>query len=253
MKRNAANRPNADLVKPFDLFIIGLTILSIINLGLYLILKDETLTYAIGIIDLVVSAIFFVDFIRLFITAPNKAGYFFKDFGWADLLASLPFPQLKILRIFRLIKAYGLIRRVGLKGIERQLQKDKATTAILSIVLIIILLLEFGSVGILLLEESAGADSPIQTATDAIWWVYVTITTVGYGDMYPVTDNGRLLGVLVMLVGVGLFGVVTGFLANKFLPSESDGESNAINKDRAIAELRQEVKELKELIIEQKK
>ncbi|NCU38745.1 two pore domain potassium channel family protein [Candidatus Saccharibacteria bacterium] len=69
----------------------------------------------------------------------------------------------------------------------------------------------------------------------------MTITTVGYGDQYPVTLGGRFVGMIVMLVGVGLFGVVTGYLANKFLPS---GEESTAKGSNDVAELRDEVKRM---------
>lgn len=251
LKRRIAPRTG---VRPYDLFMFAVTILSLVNLVLYLVIRDSSLLIAIGSIDIILSGLFLIDFLRLFFRAPKRATYFFKQFGWADLLASLPFPQFKILRIFRLIKAYGLIKRAGWKNIRTTFSKDRASTAIFIVLFVIILLLEFGSVGILAIE----GDDPsanIHTASDALWWVYVTITTVGYGDTYPVTNAGRILGGFVMLVGVGLFGVVTGYLANKFLPS-SDGEQSesvAINKDASIRQLNQEVKELRALIEERLK
>jgi voltage-gated potassium channel len=65
--------------------------------------------------------------------------------------------------------------------------------------------------------EQRNADSNIKTGSDSLWWAYVTITTFGYGDRFPVTDAGRIIGVVVLTAGVGLFGVFTGFLANLFL------------------------------------
>lgn len=251
LKRRIAPRTG---VSPYDLFMFAVTILSLVNLVLYLFIRDETLLIAIGSIDIILSGLFFIDFLRLFFRAPKRATYFFKQFGWADLLASLPFPQFKILRIFRLIKAYGLIKRAGWKNIRATFSNDRASTAIFIVLFVIILLLEFGSVGILAIEGD-DPNANIHTASDALWWVYVTITTVGYGDTYPVTNAGRVVGAFVMLVGVGLFGVVTGYLANKFLPL-SDGEKSesvAINKDASIRQLNQEVKELRALIEERLK
>ena len=79
-----------------------------------------------------------------------------------------------------------------------------------------ILVLEFGSLWILHVEQNApGAN--ITSASDALWYTIVTISTVGYGDRYPVTNEGRLIGSLIIVVGVGIFGTFTGYLANLFL------------------------------------
>jgi len=213
-------RRRHEIVTPYDLFLVAITLLSLVNLILYLFVKQNTLITAIGIIDVVISGFFFADFLRLFFNASSKFNYFFKDFGWADLLASFPYPLFKLLRIFRLGKAYRVLGRAGFRGVLQSVDKSRASAALLLVLFTIILLLEFGSVGILLLEQKS-PDANIKTASDAIWWVYVTITTVGYGDRYPVTNGGRIFASFVMLVGVGLFGVVTGFLANKFLTPSS--------------------------------
>jgi voltage-gated potassium channel len=83
------------------------------------------------------------------------------------------------------------------------------------------LVIESGAFLVLMAERSA-PDANIQSASDAMWWVYVTITTVGYGDRYPVTTMGRLVGILVMTMGVGLFGTLAGFIANKLLAPDTD-------------------------------
>jgi len=242
-------RPQEDPT-PYQLFIVAITILSLVNIVLLLVIKDPVLLITIQTMDLLLSLLFFIDFLRLFYKAENKVHYFFKDYGWADLLASFPFPQLKLLRIFRLVKAYGIIKRAGFEGVKRGFNKNRASAAVLLVFFIILLLLEFGSVGILALENNS-PDANIKTASDAMWWVYVTITTVGYGDRYPVTNGGRLFATFIMLVGVGLFGVITGFLANKFLPSSSanpETDSVALNKDAAIAHMREEIKEIHVLL-----
>jgi voltage-gated potassium channel len=239
------------VITPYDLFIVAITILSLVNAVLYIILNNGTLRITIGIIDFLLSGLFLVDFFRLLSKAQNKTYYFFRDFGWADLLASLPFPQFKFLRIFRLVKAYGIMRRAGLQGLRRGLAESPASAALLTVFFIIILLLEFGSVGILLLEDRS-PNANIKTASDAIWWVYVTITTVGYGDRYPVTNGGRLFATFIMLVGVGLFGVITGFLANKFIPSsDKSSAKDTSQQDAAIAEMQQELKEIRALLVQQ--
>jgi voltage-gated potassium channel len=140
----------------------------------------------------------------------------FRQFGWADLLASLPLPQLKILRIFRLLRVYRLMRRYGVTTIGRSLLRDRAGNALLTLIFIAILMLEFGSLTMLSLEHDVeGAN--ITTASDALWYVIVTMSTVGYGDQFPVSNPGRLLGTVIIIVGVGIFGTLTGYLANLFL------------------------------------
>ena len=166
--------------------------------------------------NVLLSVIFLADFTYRLLTADSKFDYFFRQFGWADLLASLPFEQVKILRIFRLIRVGRLLHDYGVKNIARTLIKDRAGSALLTLLLMGILVLEFGSLEMLHVEQYApGAN--ITTAGDAIWYVIVTISTVGYGDRYPVTGAGRVAGSLIIIVGVGIFGTFTGYLANLFL------------------------------------
>jgi voltage-gated potassium channel len=123
----------------------------------------------------------------------------------------------------RLLKVYAIVRRTGTRRLLLEVKNNMASSALYIVLFMIIVLLQFGSVAILYVESSS-AESNIVTSSDALWWVYVTITTVGYGDTYPVTNSGRLIGAIVLLTGVGLFGVVTGFLANKFMPRETANE-----------------------------
>jgi voltage-gated potassium channel len=234
-------------ISPYDLFVIALTALSIVNLTLYVLLSDTTVLYVVGVIDLLISIFFFIDFLKRLFTAKSKKRYLIFEYGWADFLASMPFPQVKILRIFRLIKGYGLIKKAGIAGIKKEFNDNRASSALFIVLFMIILLLEFGSILVLAAERSNPAAN-ITTAGDALWWVYVTITTVGYGDQYPVTIEGRLVGIVVMLVGVGLFGVITGFLANKFLSTSNPEDNQVINIDPAIIDLQTEVAEIKSML-----
>jgi voltage-gated potassium channel len=96
------------------------------------------------------------------------------------------------------------------------------------------------SVAILQVEKVP--ESNIKTAEDAIWWAFVTTTTVGYGDKYPVTTEGRFIAVFLMATGVGLFGTFTGFLASWFV--EEDKE----NKDDQLKLLREEIAAVKKML-----
>jgi len=80
----------------------------------------------------------------------------------------------------------------------------------------------FGSISILQFETAP--ESNIKTAEDAIWWAFVTITTVGYGDRYPVTTEGRIIAAFLMITGVALFGTFTGFIAAWFMGDKSNNK-----------------------------
>ena len=231
----------ADLKSPgYEIFIGVLSILSIVNLALRYIAQDENLDQVLAIMNGLLSLIFLIDFTYRLFTAESKTDYFFRQFGWADLLASLPFEQVKILRIFRLVRVGRLLYDYGAKNVARTLIKDRAGSALLTLLLMGILVLEFGSLEILNLEQYApGAN--ITTAGDALWYCIVTISTVGYGDQYPVTRAGRLVGSLIIVIGVGIFGTFTGYLANLFLaPSKKTAAAEvASGSDDARAKLAQ--------------
>ena len=210
-------RPRSELKSTgYEIFIGILSILSIVNLVLLLAVRDNSLDTVLEVMNAIFSIIFLADFTYRIFTAPSASAYFFKHFGWADLLASLPFAQLKILRVFRLVRVYRLLKKVGVRAIGRALIKDRAGSALYVLLLMGILVLEFGSLIMLAFEEHApGAN--ITTASDAIWYTIVTISTVGYGDQYPVSQLGRITGTVIIVVGVGIFGTFTGYLANFFL------------------------------------
>jgi len=217
-------RPATELKNTgYEIFIGMLSILSLVNLVLiYAFVPDENLQNILEAMNALLSGIFMLDFIFRLASAPSRSDYFVKQFGWADLLASIPLPQLKVLRVFRLLRVYRLLRELGLPTIWRGLVKDKAGSALYSLLTAGILVLEFGSLTMLRIEQYA-PESNIKTASDALWYTIVTISTVGYGDRFPVTDTGRLMGALIIVVGVGIFGTFTGYLANFFLsPSKSE-------------------------------
>ena len=200
----------------YEIFIGILSLLSIVNLVLVYAAQEQSLDTVLEVMNAIFSVIFLADFLYRIVTVPSPGAYFFRHFGWADLLASMPFAQLKFLRILRLMRVYRLLRDVGIRTIGRTLSKDRAGSSLYILLLMGIFVLEFGSLTILRIEQYApGAN--ITTASDAIWYTIVTISTVGYGDQYPVTDAGRAIGAGLIVLGVGIFGTFTGYLANFFL------------------------------------
>ena len=214
----------------YELFIGALSILSIFNLILELVYKDPNLDQVLAIMTAIMTPIFLGDFFYRLFTTESKSKYFLRSFGWADLLSSLPFPQFKILRVFRLWRVIRLFNEFGMRNLVHEFVTHRAENALLTVGFLVLCVLEFGSLAVLLAERSS-PDANITNAYDAIWWVYVTITTVGYGDRFPVTNSGRLVGVVVMTAGVGLFGTLSGFLANAFLSPQKKEEPAAATPD----------------------
>lgn len=207
----------------YEIFIGVLSLLSIANIVMmYTIVNDDALDAVLSLMNGLFSAIFLVDFAYRLATAPQRGAYFFRHFGWADLLASLPLPQLKVLRVFRLVRVFRLLRELGPRTVVRTLVRDRAGSALFALLIMGVLVLQFGSLLMLYVEQYApGAN--ITSASDALWYTVVTISTVGYGDRFPVTDLGRIFGGVIIVVGVGIFGTFTGYLANLFLsPRKGD-------------------------------
>lgn len=201
----------------YEIFIGVLSILSIVNLVLmYAFAADPSLQLVLSVMNALFSGIFLGDFLYRLFTAPSAAHYFFRGFGWADLFASLPFAQVKILRLFRVLRVFRLLRELGPRTLWTTLVHDRANSALMTLLLLGIFVLQFGSLSILAVEGKADGAN-ITSASDALWYTVVTISTVGYGDQFPVTNAGRLIGTLVIVVGVGIFGTFTGYLANLFL------------------------------------
>ncbi len=234
----------------YELFILLLSLLSIINLVLELIPGiNAEVKRVLQTIDLFLSIFFMGDFLYRFFTAESKTRYFFKNWGWADLLASLPLPRVRIFRVFRIVRVFRLLRWFGIRHLLHEIRNNRAGSALYLTVFLVIVVLE--SAGILILyAEAHNPQANITTASDAIWWGYVTITTVGYGDKYPVTKTGRLIGMMLLTAGVGLFGVLTGFLANAFLaPQEQEEPSDSLDPNDPKAKLAQ----VKQLLAAQEK
>jgi voltage-gated potassium channel len=235
----------------YELFVAAISILSVVNIVISYIPKmDLDAINVIYIINAVLTLLFIYDFSLRLATAPSRSGYFFRNYGWADLLAIIP--ALRIFRLFRIYKAYRIVRKHGGSYILTYLSRNRAESALYLLVLMVILIIESGAI-LVLQAEGASQSANILTANDAIWWTYVTITTVGYGDRFPVTTAGRLVGILVLTTGVAVFATFAGFISSKLLaqPGKEDEspEQPPAGEDQASRYLA----ELKHLISEREK
>jgi voltage-gated potassium channel len=241
----------------YELFIGALSVLSLVNIVLLALLRDQATQNVVRFMDVVLSVVFLADFLVRLRRAPSRTAYFVRQYGWADLLASLPFPQIKILRVFRLTRVIRILRRYGGRSIVLSLVRDRAGSALLSLLLVGVLMMQFGSLWLLRLEGRS-PEANIVNASDAMWYVIVTMSTVGYGDQYPVTNAGRELGSVIIVVGVGIFGTLTGYLANLFLaPRNADGVQGQLEPPEppqpthAVADAEDQLTRLREALASQ--
>lgn len=116
----------------------------------------------------------------------------------------------RVARLLRVLRGVRSARMIGAVVLER-----RAQSAFLGAALVAFLTVFLGAVAVLRVERPMGGN--ITTAGDALWWAMVTMSTAGYGDLYPVTAEGRVVAVVLMVVGVGLFGAVTGLFASWIL------------------------------------
>ena len=195
-------------------------------------LPPET-TALLNTIDTLVCFVFIGDFLFNVFKAKNKLEYL--KWGWIDLISSIP--NIQILRWGRFARVIRILRILrGLRStklILKFLFTNRAKGTFASVAMISFVLTVFSSIAILNCETDP--DSNIRNASDALWWSFVTITTVGYGDFYPVTLLGRIVAVLLMTAGVGLFGTFTAYVATYFLEKEEAKEE--LREERILAEL----------------
>lgn len=202
---------------------------------------DENAQVVLAAIDTAICFIFLADFIHSLARAPNRPRYLV-TWGWIDLISSIPMigflrwgRAARVVRILRVLRGVRSAKVLSLFALER-----RAEWAFLSTVFVAILAMVFSSIAIMQLETSE--DVNIGTPEEALWWAFVTITTVGYGDYYPVTTEGRILAAVLMAVGVGLFGTFTAFVASWLLgKAEPQG-------DPELKKIRTELQEIRELL-----
>jgi len=217
-------------------------VVSLLSLGIMTAFVAVDLTPATRTIldtaDTVVCCLFVVDFAVSLALAPNKARYLV-TWGWLDLLSSIPTVDfarwgragrvLRVLRVLRVMRATRIMAGFALE--------HRAGNAALAGVLLLLLVVFASSIAILHFEDVEGGN--IREAHDAMWWAVTTVSTVGYGDFYPVTWEGRLIAVLLMVTGVGSFATVAAGLASWFMQPSGQSELAALTQQ--VEQLRRAV------------
>jgi voltage-gated potassium channel len=225
----------------YELFILLISALSIGNLAFMTVslmtgLGQGNSNAVVLYMEIALTPIFLADFLYRLYRARSTTRYFLRDYGWADLLSVVPL--LRVFRIVHIARVVRSIRRAGSDRVFAELDESRAAATFAFTIFLVFLVLEVTGASIFSVEGSNPAAN-IQSPGDALWWGLVTITTVGYGDQFPVTPLGRLIGVFLLFAGIALFSVLTGFIANAFLaPRRRRRRLGASEPDDAIAHLR---------------
>lgn len=197
--------------------------------------------------DRAICVAFLADFAISLARAPNKWKYFV-TWGWLDLISSIPTLDVarwgrlaRLARIARVLRGVRATRMLTTAILRQRTQSTSFAAALLAFLLVV-----GCSTAILYVETDRSSN--IKTASDALWWSFTTITTVGYGDRYPVTGAGRLIAALLMTGGVGLFGTFSAALAAWFLARREEKTNDATLLRAELAELKESVNTLRNLL-----
>jgi len=225
--KDAQAENKSDKLSPFQFVILVLSVYVLAALFYQVALRPSpAVCQLLDWIDTFVCMIFLGDFFYRLYRAPSKLE--FLKWGWIDLISSIPaldiFRWGRFVRVFRILRMLRAFR--GAKELINFLFRNRAKGTLASVALISIILTIFCSIAILNLEDSK--DSNIKSPEDALWWAWVTVTTVGYGDKFPVTTEGRIVAAILMTAGVGVFGTFTGLVAGIFMQERQKNEETEL-------------------------
>jgi voltage-gated potassium channel len=183
--------------------------------------------------ELVLTALFAAEFGTRFLASYDRIGYLRSH--WIDLVALIPAGRglriFRLVRLLRLVRAFaGVYRAASHVGrIVHHRSLGLLVTAWLGVMVLC-------SAGLYIAEN--GVNEAINSPLDALWWGVTTITTVGYGDVTPVTPEGRLAAAILMLLGIGLFGAITATVTSYILATGGASGPSAAERLRELAALR---------------
>jgi len=212
--------------KWFDIILLVFIVASIITVMLESVesidLKYHTL---FNYIEWAITILFTIEYFIRIISLKNPKKYIFSFYGIIDLLSTLPkylsyilvgahalvaLRALRLLRIFRILK---LARFIGES--ENLIKALKASRAKISVFLLAVLSIAV-ILGTLMYLIEAGQDSGFDSIPRSVYWAIVTLTTVGYGDIAPITPFGQLIASVIMILGYAIIAIPTGIVSAEF-------------------------------------
>jgi voltage-gated potassium channel len=208
----------------------------------FMVLSAPTLT-VFRWIDNAACGIFFIDVLVRWRRMGWSAEFW--RWGWVDLLAAIPFDAafrtLQIIRVYRILRVLRILYK--LQELTTGTTLNERLLALPGVALVMIVF----STALMVQAERHAPGATIKSGGDALWWALTTVTTVGYGDTYPVTTEGRIIAAGLMLVGIALFGSISAIVTSKLiLPKETKDHEELRREVRAlhgeIRELRDELR-----------
>jgi voltage-gated potassium channel len=234
----------------YELFILVLTVLSLVIMVALILPLNQATIKLLTVYDNLICVVFLGDFAMNMTRSSPKRSYFIGRRGWLDLVGSIPTfgffrftALLRLARLSRLARITRLLRGENKRDLVQDVVTHRGQYAAFITVLAAFLVLTLSSI-LMLQFESRSPDANIKTGGGSLWWGVVTITTVGYGDEYPVTVLGRITATLVMFAGVGIIGALASILASILVPpgatqEEKDEDASAA---RAMQDQLREIK-----------
>ncbi|EKO3441963.1 TPA: potassium channel family protein [Vibrio fluvialis] len=230
-----------DETKPMSLLslILSFMALFVISGLLFVPVEHETRQVLIGL-DFVICSIFILQLCIDLIRAADRMQFLKRH--WIDILASIPMIEpLRFARIFHILRVI-LVIRSG-RTILRQLLANRRETTLATILLLLVVLLTLGS-SMMLFFEVQDPNANITDGGDALWWALVTISTVGYGDHYPVTTAGKIVASIMIVCGVGMFGMISGLIASFLSSPDHSQTARAEHQERLMKQVATQQQEL---------
>ena len=227
--KSIVENPHTVPGKIFVFFIQSMIVLSIVAFSIETIpdLSERT-RKILKVFEVVTVVIFTVEYLVRLIVADRKLKFVFSFFGLIDLMAILPFYlalgiDLRSVRAFRFLRLFKIFELSlfsrAIVRYRRAFLNAREELILFGIISLIILFLS--SVGIYYFESQAQPEA-FGSIPDSLWWAIVTLTTVGYGDAYPITVGGKIFTVLVLAVGLGTIAVPSGIMASALAEARRD-------------------------------
>lgn len=205
----------------FDYFIQALILLSLVTFSIETLPNNSVKTQeTLDFIELICVTIFTIEYLIRIIISKKKLKFIFSFFGLVDLLAILPFylslgidlrsiRALRLLRLFRTLKLVRYNKAIKRFSVAYRLMKEE----LFMFLSLTIILLFFAGVGIYYFENEAQPEQ-FSSIFSSLWWSVSTLTTVGYGDVYPITIGGKIFTFFILMIGLGIVAVPAGMVSS---------------------------------------